>query len=387
MASTEKPILGFPNHLDSTFTGSGYNIPRISGGSFEVTRPRTNLQDDLFIKTARSTDATTASTFLHFDLGVTRDVKLFAIPKHNLSRSATYRLRATTNIAWSGVTVNGVNALNATTLNVTTTLAISVTKGDGFTIAGDTQLYQATADVSIGASTTGSISIERVDDAGTGLAAATTGSEVITCHAGDFSTTVLDTGTLDVWEVIYGEYSLYYGHPSLADGKIEPDKLELRRSPVVYIHPTDGAVIIARYWRLDITDTGNSDGWISLSRAFFVPGYEATKGVRYGMSIGRFSNSTLSASKGGADIPNEQRGGKQFVIGMNNIPENEGLSQIYDLQEDADVTKQIFFVMNKLDTVHKHRRMFTARLRKLDPLTIPTFEKMDAVFEVREVVA
>ncbi|MCG8670216.1 MAG: hypothetical protein MI867_12435 [Pseudomonadales bacterium] len=387
MANTELPIIGFPNHLDSTFTDSGYSQPVISGGSFETTRPRTNLKDDLFVNVARTTDATAASTFMHFDLGITRDVKMFAIPSHNCSRTATYRLRGSDTVAWSGVTVNGVNALNATTLNVSTTDAISVSVGEGFTIAGDTQLYQATAAVSIGASSTGSISIERVDATGTGLASATTGSEVITCHAGDFTTTVVDTGSLDVWEVIYEQYTLYYGHPSLADGKIEPHNLPNRRSPIVYINSTDGVVDIARYWRLDIADTSNADGYIELSRAFFCPGYEATKAIKYNMSIGRFSNSTLSKSKGGANIPNDQRGGKKFVIGIDNIPESEGMGIIYDMVEDADVTKQIFFVMNKKDTVHKHRRMFTARLKKLDPLTIPFFEKMDAVFEVEEVVA
>lgn len=575
MAEGRKPILGFPNHLDSSFTGSGYSAVKLSGGGWQASRPLTNLRDPLFSKAARSSSAAVADTFINVDLGVARDIKLLAIPQHNISRSGTVRIRASNTIGFSGLTASGVNALNATSINVAASSNLTVNEGDGFSIAGDSQLYQATARLGLGqnlhassedlsdgsawvlsgltltsdaidgpdasykadylgetaagsgtrsirhssvtitsgatlcwkfdiytggveyfqvavvndaftngvlvqldltgdgevnsystngagvyvnctvtknaqgwytvavigqinggvtsckcqlnaknsnggttytatgtdgfyftrshlaegstvpkyvytgasaASTTGSLSIERVGDSGTGLAAATTGGEAITCHAGDFAESLLTTAATDVWEVIYPWGTLYYGHPSLADGKASAEDAAKRRIPFVWINSADG-VIVARYWRVDITDTANSDSYVSLARLFMCPGWEPTKGVRYGAQFGRFSNTTLVSSAGGAEIENEQPGGRQFVIGIDNIPEDEALTYGGDLLEDADLGKQIFFVFDKSDTIHKHRRSFTARLTRLDPATVPTFERMDMVFDLKEVVA
>lgn len=71
------------------------------------------------------------------------------------------------------VTVTGVNAIGATTINLTTAAASSVAlkEGDIITFAGDSQTYAVTADATIGASTTGNVTISP------GLAVATAGSE------------------------------------------------------------------------------------------------------------------------------------------------------------------------------------------------------------------
>lgn len=382
--TTQLPIFGTPNHLDSTFVGSGYNPVVISGGSWLSTRPRSNLISPLFSENTRSTNL--SNTFLHCDLGVTRDVNLVAIPKqNNISRTGQIRLRASANAAWTGVTVNGVNALNATSLSVSTTVAINVTAGDGFTIAGDTQVYQATADVSIGAATTGSIGVTRVDDSGTGLALATAGSEAVTCHAGDMSDLILDTGYLDVGEIIYPPYSLYYGHPSVADGKATPEEYAKRKIPFCWANTA--GYTIARYWRVDVSDPLNADGYIILPRLFICGGYAPTKGARYGVQIGRFTNSTMVVSKGGAEIPNEQVGGRTFIMGIENIPQDEAFTYILSMLEDADITKQIFLMFDKTATIHKHRLSFPVRMKSLNPLSVPYFEHCDAVFDVSEVIA
>lgn len=565
-----KPIIGFPNHLDATFTGSGYNPVYLSGGRYVPTRARTNIIDPLFSNAARTLDASRASTFMNIDLGVMRDVLGAAIPKHNISRSGRGRYRASQLVNWQDFVVEGVNAQNATALNVIAPGNATVRAGDGFLIAGDDQLYQATVDVGLGenlvtysedfsnaawtqpdagytvtttheapdgsnnavrfvwdgsstgtirqpieagttevmtmqdgtvmttqdgtvmttqpvgthngvamntsvfikvnsysgtggismslcagtpvaidaatlvtgmwvrvdadvtagtsiyfditpgdgttamsielwggqvttgdgledyAKTTaakvtsahGIITLERVDDAGTGLTAATIGTEELTCTAGRFLSTeelmVLDTGWYDVWAQIYAPYTLWYGHPSVADGKATPEEAPRRKIPFVYIG--DG-VTIARYWRFDVDDTDNAAGYLSFARGFMFPGYQPTRGVKYGVQFGRISNSTLVTSKGGADIPNEQPNARNFLVGIDNLPEDEAMSLLFDLLDDADTTKQIFFIFDKADTIHKHRRMFTARIKKLDPLMVPTFELMDAVIEVQEVIA
>lgn len=101
--------------------------------------------------------------------GVLLDVHGFAMRESGQVKSKTAGSVAVT-------TVTGANAVGTTSIGVTTGTggAVSLTAGDIITIAGDTNKYVVAADVTIGASTTGTIVI-----AAPGLRVATSGSESV----------------------------------------------------------------------------------------------------------------------------------------------------------------------------------------------------------------
>lgn len=77
-------MIGFPNLTD---------IATLSGGSWEATLPRSNLQDRTLGRKARSADLLTASTQFDIDLTRDRNVRVIGLIAHNLTLNATYRLR------------------------------------------------------------------------------------------------------------------------------------------------------------------------------------------------------------------------------------------------------------------------------------------------------
>lgn len=123
-------ILGWPIYSD---VGVAYT-PTLSGGSWSVALPLTNLQDRRLQKVARSTNALAASTLFEVDLGVARAVRVLALPVHNLGFTATIRVRGGSVAGMgSGVlhdsgTVNvyaaGLNAENTQGMNVGWTYAL-----------------------------------------------------------------------------------------------------------------------------------------------------------------------------------------------------------------------------------------------------------------------
>lgn len=572
--TTEKPIFGFPNFIDNTFTDSTYNPVRISGGGFETARPRTYIKNGFLKRAARTSSAARTDTFMHIDMGVTRDVRLFALTDHNISRNGRCRSRLSSQVAWNNVTVSGVNALNATTLNISATGNGTIRQGDGFTIAGDTQMYQPTADLGFGenialysedlsngvytlfnaslgnetqapdyineadelvedgtnnfhgirqdittsgttfsisvymkrakgsrncdirlidqgassnyikavydfdgatasqqfaggngvittasmtlaadgyykcvltgtvntstvttlrvefalsedtslassyigngtsgiylwglqvnigttvlayaktvataAASTGALSIERVDDTGTGLAAATTGSEAVTCHAGEFidlDAVESDSGLMFVWQKIYDVNTLPYGHPSFWDGKATEEQAQTLKFPFYYVESVEQ---LGRYARFDVVDTTNSDSYISIGRVFVSQAFEPTQGIAYGLQLGRFTDTTVSKSKGGAEVFEREEGGKEFMFAVNKLPQSEGFSRVLELQREAGIDKQIFFILAKSGNLLRHETAFPCRLVELNPNTIPTYNRWDSVFKLKEVIA
>ena len=377
MTTTNGAIFGFPNFAESTFAGNGQIAPVLGGGDWEKNRPLTRMLEDELIRAARSVDTTTASTQFDIDLGSLRDIGVFAIPKSNLSRLSQLRLQASADIAWASVVVDGVNAINATTLNITegaATLAI----GDIFTIAGDVTVYQIT---SVSA---GSIGIKRDGITGAGLVVATSGAEVITCHTGDYTTPLLDTGFVDVWEVLYEFGTIPIEHPSFTDGKATEEDAQRFRIPYVNI---PAGVVTARYVRFEIDDTSNEDGFIRLNWLTIARAIEASSGISYGAAMGRFTDTTVNASKGGSEIFTRRDVGRTFSFGLSNISVDEGLTLFDDMMSDAGINKKIFFIFDKTDKVHKHRRMMLCRLTELNPISIVSFDNVDMTHELKEVLA
>ncbi len=77
-------LLGFPNRTDAS---------TLSGGTWSATLPRSNLQNRVLGKVARSTAATLASTQFDMDMATSKVVKMLALVNHNLSLSAKVRVR------------------------------------------------------------------------------------------------------------------------------------------------------------------------------------------------------------------------------------------------------------------------------------------------------
>lgn len=72
--------IGYPNRIDSA---------TLSGGSWETTLPRSNIQDRRLSKLARTT---AAGASLTIDLGSAKTIGILAIAAHNFSSAATIRL-------------------------------------------------------------------------------------------------------------------------------------------------------------------------------------------------------------------------------------------------------------------------------------------------------
>ena len=67
-----------------------------SGGAWSTALPLTNLADPALGSAARSSNILAASTTFDIDLMTTRDLRLFSIPDHNMSFSATIRVQVDT---------------------------------------------------------------------------------------------------------------------------------------------------------------------------------------------------------------------------------------------------------------------------------------------------
>jgi hypothetical protein len=90
MLDENKLVIAWPNHVDKA---------EISGGSYLNSLPLTNAKNRVFAKKARSTDLSYSSTQFELELDGSKLTEVFAVAGHNLSSSATVRIRLYTDIS------------------------------------------------------------------------------------------------------------------------------------------------------------------------------------------------------------------------------------------------------------------------------------------------
>lgn len=350
-------LLCTPNYVKTTF------FPvRIGGGSFSSQGPLTNLMNKFFINKAISNDTLTTSTRFHVDLGAERDIKFFGIPNSNISKLGQVRVRASNTVKWSGITVTGINS--GTSINVSDSSLID--EGDVITIAGDTTTYTVTAITS-----PTSIMVNY------SLTVATVGSELITCHCGDYTTgTIYDSGEFDYFGEVYAPGVLLWGRPGVWDGKETDENLATLNlpKPTWLIFPN---FVVAQYWFIEVSDTSNINGYISLDDLFLASGFTPLYNMSYGAVMGLRSNTTSESSKGGVEIFDEQKSGRYVVFTLESISVDDAFVNLFDMQRQLDISQDLYFIFDQDDTDLMTRRSFVARFETLSELNFATFGLID----------
>jgi hypothetical protein len=198
------------------------------------------------------------------------------------------------------------------------------------------------------------------------------------------SALVYDTGTLDVWPIVYPFGSLPFHHPSFWDGKIEPE-VAAGGYPMPIVHVADVAQV-AQYWKFEFDDTSNADGYVELSRLVLAPGWQPPVNMQYGAQLGWETDTTFETSLGGVRFHTRRDGRRVARFVLRNIPEDDAMVWPFEMMRELGVDGQVMFVFNPTDTAHLARRSFLATLRRLSPLEFVSFDNMQIAFELEEVL-
>ena len=197
-----------------------------------------------------------------------------------------------------------------------------------------------------------------------------------------FAVTLFDSGFVDALPEIYPSGVLDWGDAGLWDGKLGQQEYDDG-------YPIPWTLLIAppvsaRYWRFEISDVTNPDGFIDLGRLVISPGYSPTINMKQGLQIGWETSSSTTETDGGAFFHND-RVRRRFVnFQLSQIPENEGFVRLFELQRGRGMSNPFLFIYNPEDTFHLHRRAFLATFRRLNPLQVPHADRTVQAFQAVE---
>lgn len=142
----------------------------------------------------------------------------------------------------------------------------------------------------------------------------------------------------------------------------------------------------AQYWRIQITDTGNSAGFVSAGRLFLATKvWQPSINMLGGAGLGFESTPDMQTTVAGTEWIEAREAARYARFTLAQMPEAEMMDSAFDLlRVGASANREVLFVWETADGVHAPRRTLFGRLRNLSALEVPYATQVRGAFEVKE---
>lgn len=199
----------------------------------------------------------------------------------------------------------------------------------------------------------------------------------------DFAVLLYDSGTVDVWPAMYNTLDLDWEDDNWWDGKYTDEQRNGYTWTFVQLLTSR---ILARYWRVEITDTTNAAGYVQIGRVFIGPTWQPTINMSYGASLAWETDTQEQRARSGALYFDRRNPRRTVRFSLQNMLVDEALAMAFEIQRRAGLDAEVLYIFDPDDTVHALRRRFLGRLRELSPIEYPYYARQQTNFQIEELL-
>lgn len=202
--------------------------------------------------------------------------------------------------------------------------------------------------------------------------------------AADFATPLYDSGAVLMWPAgVIPSDLLEWEDDNFWLGTISEEAIAGYRAPFILLLPS---TVTARYWRVEITDAGNSDGWVHIGRLYIANAWTPEYNFQYGADLGFGDVSSFETSLTGEEFFEARRKRRKFKFNLGNLSLAEGYTSALELDRLAGTTGEVLVVADPADTTNAPRRNFLGRLTSLSGLAHQSPMLMSKSYELAEIL-
>jgi hypothetical protein len=141
-----------------------------------------------------------------------------------------------------------------------------------------------------------------------------------------------------------------------------------------------------RYWRFEITDTNNVDGYVEIGRLWMSRLWQPDINFDFGMTLGWEDKSTSDESYSGAEYFNVRSKYRVCKFQLSWLTDTEAYEQAFEIQRANGTTGEVLLVSDIDDDINILRRSMIGRMRQLPALDIMNYSQKTMQFEIKELV-
>lgn len=144
---------------------------------------------------------------------------------------------------------------------------------------------------------------------------------------------------------------------------------------------------IARYWRVEISDTLNPNGYVQIGRLFMARGWQPTINYSYGASLGYVDTTPVDVSLSGAEYFDIRPKYRSWNLGFNYIGQTDAYQYILDMQRVAGVSGEVLVMPDGGEDASLQPTIsFVGRLKQLGSVKQDQPSAYNINFEIKELL-
>lgn len=181
------------------------------------------------------------------------------------------------------------------------------------------------------------------------------------------------------WGTIpWGAKNWYTGFVEQEDPDRAPD--------LVHILPQTG--VSQRYWRVEVDDDGNDDGFFEASRLLMCRAFEPSINMSFGSNGFSFEDRSIRQQKlNGGEIRRRRVNPRVASFGIDYLPDDEAFDEWYFAWMRSGFTGEVYYIPNAgLTGLQLQREAFLATISQADPIVRNTFGRASIGATVKEII-
>ena len=199
-----------------------------------------------------------------------------------------------------------------------------------------------------------------------------------------FTNLYYDSGAVAAWPSgIIPQSLLQWEDDNFWLGTLSANARAGYQSPFINIVATS---VTMRYWKVEIVDTTNTDGYIQIGRLFMAPTWTPSVNYSYGAALGYQDPTPVDTSLSGAEFFDARSKYRVFQFGLQYILGTEAYSYALELQRLAGVSGEVLVIPDQADATYSTARSFVGRMRQLGSITQPQQSAYSVNFEIKELL-
>lgn len=200
----------------------------------------------------------------------------------------------------------------------------------------------------------------------------------------DGDATVYDSGALLAWPGLLGPEQLEWEDDNYWSGQLTAE-MRAEYTPL-FAHIFE-SVVPAHSVLVEISDTGNADGYVEFGRVFIGNVWQPAINMNYGSEWGHDDATTVTETEGaGAEFFDEGPRRRTFACELANLTASEAFNQLARMQRVQGISRELLIADELAQTPQSYQRTMLARLTSLDPIRHPYHRNWRKSIAAREIL-
>lgn len=194
-----------------------------------------------------------------------------------------------------------------------------------------------------------------------------------------------DSGWVDVWPAVYSTAELEWEYDNFWLGTLDEESRG-NFTPLTYIFLPEA--YIAQSLHIEIDDTTNADGYISIGRLMVSDAWQPDINMSYGVDYGYENNTTVEE----ANDPNRTEHFDPAVpkrtmsFTLDTLSESEAFNRVHRMQRVQGVHNEVLVAEGVDYRPEKLNRTFIGRIAQPDPISHPYFRTYASSLSFKEIL-